>query len=92
MTTDHRHRDRIIAVMAEILEIDSSTIHGAQRLREDLGMDSLGSLEMLSVISSELKLELQMEDAFEIQTVDDACAFVERHFAEQHGGVVHAGV
>ncbi len=78
------NRTRIIAVMAEILEIEPSTIHGAQRLREDLGMDSLGSLELLSVMSQELDLELEMEHALNITTVDEACAFVSRHYAQQH--------
>lgn len=90
MSTSDQHRGRIIAVMAEILEIEPGAIQGSQLLREDLGMDSLGSLEMLSVISAELDLELQMEDAFAIRTVDDACAFVEKHFSEQHGAA-HAG-
>lgn len=85
MSNYDRHRERIIAVMAEILEIEPTTISGTQLLREDLGMDSLGSLELLSVISAELSIELQMEDAFAIRTVDDACTFVERHYAEQHG-------
>jgi acyl carrier protein len=75
-------RARVVAVIAEILEIDPSVVSGALRLREDLGMDSLGSLELLSTISEQLRLELEMEDAMAIVTVDDACAFVERHRAE----------
>ncbi|HEX7477079.1 MAG TPA: acyl carrier protein [Polyangiales bacterium] len=85
MTTQDQHRTRVIHVMAEILEVDPTVIRGEQRLREDLGMDSLGSLELLSVISQELDLELEMENALAITTVDDACAFVARHYAEQHG-------
>jgi acyl carrier protein len=75
----------MIAVMADILEIEPREIRGEQRLREDLGMDSLGSLELLSTISEELRIDLEMENAMEIQTVDDACAFVEKHYTEQHG-------
>jgi acyl carrier protein len=86
MSTQDKHRTRVIEVMAEILEVDPATIHGAQRLREDLGMDSLGSLELLSVVSQELDLELEMENALTIATVDDACAFVSRHYTEQHRG------
>ena len=77
-------KERIIRLMADILETDPKGIHGADRLREDLGMDSLGSLELLSCISEELRLSLPMEDAMQLETVDDACAFVERYQKEQH--------
>lgn len=73
---DEQMRARMVALMAEILEIDGATIRGDQRLREDLGMDSLGSLELLSRIGEELQIDLAMEDAMGIVTVDDACAFV----------------
>ena len=77
--TETEVRARTIAAIATILEIDESGVSGGQRLREDLGMDSLGSLELLSTISEELKIDLEMEDAMDIVTVDDACTFVARH-------------
>jgi len=80
-----KRRDLIISLVAEILELDDPTsIKPTDRLREDLGMDSLGSLELLSTISEELKLDLEMEDAMGISTIEDACAFVEQQYAEQH--------
>ena len=72
-------RDRLRNLVAEILEIDVSKVKDKSRLREDLGMDSLGSLEMLSTISEQLKIDLEIEDAMDIVTFDDACHFVERH-------------
>lgn len=78
-------RERVIGLVAEILEIDDPrSIKPTDRLRKDLGMDSLESLELLSTISEELKLDLDMESAMGIRTIDDACAFVELHFAKQH--------
>jgi acyl carrier protein len=78
------HREQVIRVMAEILEIEPTVIQGEQRLREDLGMDSLGSLELLSVVSHALAIDFEMEHAMGIVTVNDACAFVEKHYDEQH--------
>ena len=71
-------RSRIVALLAEICETDVAGIRGEHRLREDLGMDSLSSLELLSRIGEELSIDLAMEDAMEISTVDDACALVEK--------------
>lgn len=85
MTADDTTRARVVALMAEILEIDAATIHGNDRLREDLGMDSLTSLEFLSAVSHELKLDLEIEDALAIVTVDDAWKFITAHQAAQQG-------
>lgn len=74
LSTDPRERTR--ALIAEILELPTTSLRGAERLREDLGMDSLASMELLSSISTEFKLDLEPEDAAGIDTVDDACAFV----------------
>ncbi len=76
-------RARIFEMIAEVLEIDPKTVHATDRLREDLGMDSLGSLELLSLISHELAIDLEMEEAMGIGTVADACAFVEKNYAQQ---------
>ena len=72
-------RTRMRTLVAEILEVEEAQVQDKSRLREDLGMDSLGSLEMLSTISEQLNLHLEIEDAMDIVTFDDACAFVERH-------------
>lgn len=76
----HEGDTRAIAltVLAEIAEVDRSSIRGDDRLREDLGMDSLSSLELLSTLGEKLNLDLEIEEAMDIRTVDDACAFVER--------------
>jgi len=84
-TNQAKRRELIISLVAEILEMDDpKSIKPTDRLREDLGMDSLGSLELLSTISEELKLDVEMEDAMGISTIEDACAFVEQQYAEQH--------
>lgn len=76
----HERESRTIAltVLAEIAEVDRSSLRGSDRLREDLGMDSLSSLELLSTLGEKLHLDLEIEEAMDIRTVDDACAFVER--------------
>ncbi len=75
MTLDEA-RTRTIELIAEILEIEPKTIRGGDRLRDDLGMDSLGSLELLAALGSTLHVDLEIEDAMGIQTVDEACALV----------------
>ena len=79
--------ERIITLVAEILELDDPTsVKPTDRLREDLGMDSLGSMELLSRISEELEVDLDMESAMQISTVEDAARFV------HESAVAHPGL
>jgi acyl carrier protein len=72
-----------VRLLAEIAETEVRSIRADQRLREDLGLDSLQSLELLSCIGEALKIDLDVEEAMGIRTVDDACDFVARQYAEQ---------
>ncbi len=76
-------RSSTLEILAEIAEVKLADLRGSDRLREDLGMDSLSSLELLSSLGEKLRLDLQIEDAMGIRTVDDACAFVEQQCSSQ---------
>jgi len=78
--TDKSQREALVlASIAEILEMEPADISHDARMREDLGMDSLGSLELLSTLSRELNVDLEIEEAMEIETVADTLRFVEAH-------------
>lgn len=79
---DDAVRDTTLTLLAEIAEVKRAELHGSDRLREDLGMDSLSSLELLSSLGEKLRIDLQIEEAMGIVTVDDACDFVVRHCAD----------
>ncbi|MBX3248676.1 MAG: acyl carrier protein [Myxococcales bacterium] len=78
-------RRLVIETIAEILELQPDTVRLEARLREDLGMDSLTSLELLSSLSRTLKVDLEMEEAMEISTVADTIRFVDNHLERAHG-------
>ncbi len=72
-----------VGLVAQIAETEVRSIRANQRLREDLGLDSLQSLELLSSIGEALKIDLDVEEAMSIRTVEDACGFVARQYEEQ---------
>lgn len=74
--TDDEIRTRTIKLLAEILERSPESVAGAQRLRADLGMDSLNALEFLSSLSHEFKIDLEVEEAFGVTTLDEVVALV----------------
>lgn len=84
LTREELHTETIHAI-ALVLELETERVRPTDRIREDLGMDSLGSLELLSVLSDELRIDLEIDEAMGIVTVADACAFVERSYARQQG-------
>jgi acyl carrier protein len=83
MNTALDPRETALTVLAEIAEVKRADLRGQDRLREDLGMDSLSSLELLSSLGEKLELELEIEEAMDIRTVEDACLFVEKQCRTQ---------
>lgn len=63
-------RDLILQVSA----VNAATITEEARLREDLALDSVASMELLSLLDESLGLELEMEDVLGIETVGGVVA------------------
>lgn len=74
--SDDEIRARVVRLLAGILERDPASVAGAQHLRADLGMDSLSALEFLSSLSHEFKIDLEVEEAFGLTTLDEVVALV----------------
>ena len=61
--------ETIIQTISELCLVEASEIKKEDRLREDLGMDSVSSMELLSALAERLDLDIEMEEALEINTV-----------------------
>ena len=51
-------------------------IREADRLRDDLGLDSLHSMELLSEISEQYRVEVDPENLQDVRTVGDVASFL----------------
>ncbi len=51
-------------------------ISSTDRLREDLGLDSLHSMELLSSITEKYEVDVEVEQVQEIKTVGDIVSFL----------------
>ena len=71
-------RTRVIDVVASVSTVAAAEIKDDDRLREDLGMDSISSMELLSALSEEFDLDIEMEEAIEITTVRALLALAEK--------------
>jgi acyl carrier protein len=68
--------EKVKALIAEKLEIDSSKISMNASFRKDLGADSLDTYELVYAIEEELGISIPDEKANEFETVKDAVDFL----------------
>lgn len=76
---------RMLELIAEVSVLKLSQIKPEHRLREDLGMDSVCSLELISMMAEEFDLDISVEEAAKVATVSGAVEMARRHLAEAHG-------
>ena len=62
-------RADLVQIVGALTNLKPADVQDWQRLREDLGLDSLQSMELLSRISDKYRLDLDMEDVMDLQTV-----------------------
>ena len=70
---------RIIEIVAEQLGADKAQISRETSFINDLGADSLDTVEIVMEIEDEFDIDVPQEDAEKIQTVGQAIDYVERH-------------
>ena len=76
-------RERIIKVTAETLKIDPGRIEDDSRFVEDLGAESIQSVELVAAFEEEFDIEMDEEAALDVKTVGKAVAFISAVIEEQ---------
>ena len=71
--------DKIKAIVAEQLGVDESEITEEASFVDDLGADSLDTVELVMALEEEFGIEIPDEDAEKIGTVKDAIKYIEEH-------------
>jgi acyl carrier protein len=79
--TDDALTQRIFSMMAQLSTVRAHDIRLEHRLREDLGLDSVCSMELLSMLAEELELDVPMEEAAQVTTVAGTVAMARRHLS-----------
>lgn len=74
---------RVTGMVAQLTTVKAQDIKSTHRLREDLGLDSVCSMELLSMLAEELDLDVPMEEAARVDTVAGAIELARRHLASK---------
>lgn len=69
---------RVRKVVAQILKVDPSRIKSESRFVEDLGAESIQSVELIAAFEQEFDIEMDDEQATGVKTVGNAVKFIEK--------------
>ena len=72
-------RDRVIDIVCEQMGANREKVTEETSFINDLGADSLDTVELVMEFEDEFDLNIPDEDAEKIQTVGDAIKYIEEH-------------
>jgi len=70
---------RVKEIVAEQLGVDEGQVTNEASFMDDLGADSLDTVELVMALEEEFEVEISDEDAEKIQTVQDAIDYITEH-------------
>lgn len=74
---------RVLQMIAQLTTVRPTQIRPGDRLREDLGLDSVCSMELLSMLAEEFEVDIPLEEAMAVTTVSGAVEMARKHVLEE---------
>ena len=71
--------NRIKRVVAETLKVDIDRVTDNARFVEDLGAESVQSVELVAAFEEEFDIDMDEESALQVKSVGDAVGFIEKY-------------
>ena len=75
--------DKIKAIICDQLMVDPEEVSDESSFVEDLGADSLDTVELIMEFEDEFGIEISDEQAEQISTVGEAVAYLEKLLADK---------
>lgn len=90
ITQNHNHKpqtfldatevtDRIVTVVKNFDKVDPAKVTPAAKFIDDLGLDSLDSVEVVMAIEDEFAIEIPDAEADKILSIEDATEYISGH-------------
>lgn len=70
---------RVQRVVAETLKIDPDRVVEDARFVEDLGAESIQSVELVAAFEEEFDINMDEEEALQVKNVQDAIKFIDKY-------------
>jgi acyl carrier protein len=71
--------ERVTKIVVDQLGVEENQVTKEAKFVEDLGADSLDTVELVMALEEEFNLEIPDEEAEKISTVGQAVAYIESH-------------
>ena len=72
-------RNKVIAIIVDKLNVEESEVTDAASFTNDLGADSLDTVELIMEFEKQFGISIPDEQAEAIQTVGDAVSYIENN-------------
>lgn len=72
-------QDRVQKIIAEQLSVGEDQVTTEASFVDDLGADSLDTVELVMALEEEFEIDIPDEEAEKIVTVQDAVAYIQSH-------------
>ena len=69
---------RVKEVVAKTLKVDEGQVTNEARFAEDLGAESIQSIELIASFEEEFDIEMDEDGALAVKTVGDAVRFIQK--------------
>jgi len=76
--------ERVKTIVVEQLGVKEEEVSNESSFVDDLGADSLDTVELVMALEEEFKCEISDEDAEKITTVQDAIKYIEARLEEEN--------
>jgi acyl carrier protein len=73
------NEDRVKEIIVEQLGVSADQVKPEARFIDDLGADSLDTVELIMALEEEFNVEIPDEDAEKMATVGDAMSYLKDH-------------
>lgn len=72
-------KDRVYRVIAQVLKLEPGQIQEGHTFTVDLGAESVQAVELMAGFEEEFDIEMDEDEALEVQTVGSAIDFIARY-------------
>ena len=69
--------ERVKDIVVEQLGVSADQVNPGAKFVDDLGADSLDTVELIMALEEEFGIEIEDEEAEKLQTVDDVIKYIE---------------
>ena len=83
MTYNLQIEEKVKSMIVDKLRVDASKVVNDARFIDDLGADSLDTVELVMALEDEFGIEIPEEDGQKIVSVKDAIAYIQNACAKQ---------